>query len=79
MAKFTPQSLNRMIIIGAVMAMEYRPKFAGPRSPATTIVPTDEMTVEAISPHMTWKLSLNEVLAMPTALFILFLPEIRLI
>jgi len=79
MAKFTPQSLNRTIIIGAVRAMEYRPKFAGPRRPAIIIVPTDEMIVEAISPHMTWKLSLTEVLAMPAALLILFLPELRLI
>jgi hypothetical protein len=49
----------------------YNPKLLAPKSLAIKIVPTEDMTVEAINPHIKWKLPLAETLAISAALDIL--------
>jgi hypothetical protein len=74
-AELTPQSLKIIIKFGAVKTIPYKPYKSEPSNLAMNIVPIDEITVETTSPHSKWKLPLAEILAISTALLIIFLSQ----
>jgi len=62
-AKFTPQSLNIVMRLGAIKTIETKPYSDGERSLAMIITPTADIIVEAIEPQKRLNPPLAETLA----------------
>lgn len=72
MAKFTPQSRNRVIIMVGIKAMAYNPYSSGSMSLVRIIVPNASIMVDVVCPMNRWKLPVAEVLPICNALSMVF-------
>ena len=85
-AKFTPQSLNIMMKLGATNAIVTKPYSDGDRSLAMIITPTADIIVEATEPQKRLNPPLTETLAIlialvtepsPSILFFIFMKLLK--